>query len=170
MTGEPTRWIHVCRWEEFQHYKDRDPRWIKSYTRLLGDWNYLRLSLRLRGLLHGIWLLYAASGRELGASPAQLGRMLGDDTVRMRDLESLSHAGFIVLSASKSLAPRYPRSREEADREEDLKKSQNQEPLTLNEEQPPHTRANGHHDDPRHIAHAIAESLALAMTKSPPDQ
>ncbi len=105
--ADSERWIVIPRWDEFQHYKNRDPSWVKNYTRLLRDWNYVGLTFRLRGILHGIWLLYAASGLELGASPAQLGRMLGDDSVRMRDLQSLSDAGFIQLSASRPLASRY---------------------------------------------------------------
>jgi len=104
----PERWIVVPNWREFQHYKDRDPRWIKAYTRLLSDAEYLALSFRLRGILHSIWLLYAASdGLVSGSSPAQLGRMLGADAVRTRDIESLNHAGFIRFSASKPLALRY---------------------------------------------------------------
>ena len=100
------RWIIVPKWDEFQHYKDRDPKWIKNYSRLMADWNYIGLSYRLRGILHGIWLLYAASGLDLGCNPAAIGRMLGDDSVRMRDIEALSDAGFIRISASKPRAQR----------------------------------------------------------------
>jgi len=98
------------RWDEFQHYKDRDPAWIKNYTRLLADENYLALTLRQRGILHGVWLLYAASGRKLGSSPARLGLMLGDSSVRRRDIERLEQAGFIRVFASTPLA--LARSRE----------------------------------------------------------
>lgn len=102
------RWIVVPNWGDFQHYKDRDPTWIKFYTRLMSDAEYMRLSFRLRGILGGIWLLYAASdGQVLGSSPAQLGRMIGGEEVRTRDIEALVHAGFIQLSASKPLALRY---------------------------------------------------------------
>src|SRR5215831_162610 len=107
MTGER---LEIVGWQRFQHYKDRDPPWIKNYTRLLADHNYLRLTLRQRGILHGLWLLYAASGRDLGASAARLGQMLGDPTVRRRDLERLSEAGFIRILASTPLA--IARSRE----------------------------------------------------------
>jgi hypothetical protein len=113
--GVTDRWIVIPKWDEFQHYKDRDPKWIKNYNRLLNDHDYLSLSFRLRGLLHGIWLLYAASGQKLGSSPAQLGRMLGEESVRTRDLIALNHAGFIEFSASPPLARRLPRLR---DREE----------------------------------------------------
>jgi hypothetical protein len=102
----------------FQHYKDRDPKWIKSYTRLLAKDEYLQLTLRQRGLLHGIWLAYASSGRKLGASPAQLRRALGSETVRARDIEALNHAGFIVIRASGSLAKRATLASPEKRREE----------------------------------------------------
>lgn len=98
------RWIVVPNWEKFQHYKDRNPAWIKLYTELQDKDEWLDLSLRLRGMLCGIWLLYAKSGQQLGASPARLGRMLGESTVRVRDLERLESAGFITFSASKPLA------------------------------------------------------------------
>lgn len=112
------RFIVVPRWDEFQHYKDRDPKWIKNYTRLLASREYLNLSLRLRGILHGIWLAYAASGRELGASPAEVGLMLGDTSVRMRDLISLEKAGFVQLL----LAPRYQDASLEVEKEKERTK------------------------------------------------
>ncbi len=105
--SEPERWIIIPNWPRFQHYKERRPVWIKAYTELLADRAYLKLTLRQRGLLHGLWLAYAASGLDLGSSAAQVGRVLGEPTVRTRDIEALNHAGFITLSASKPLAERY---------------------------------------------------------------
>lgn len=98
MTEQLYIWIE--RWDEFQVYhRKRDktwtPPWIRVYTRLLDDYHYLSLTPRQRGLLHGLWLLFAKTRLELGLSPAQVGRMLGDSTVRMRDFESLRDAGFI---------------------------------------------------------------------------
>ena len=98
------RWIVIPSWDRFQHYGNRSPIWIKNYTRLLSSSEYLSLSVRSRGILHGIWLLYASSWGELGASPAQLGRMLGLSEVRTRDIQRLVDAGFIEVSASKPLA------------------------------------------------------------------
>jgi len=111
-------WIVVPNWREFQHYTDRDPTWIKSYTRLLNDDDYLGLTMRQRGILHGLWLLYAAcDGLVRGSSPARLGLMLGDDSVRTRDIAALNHAGFIQLSASRPLALRYQLASPEKERE-----------------------------------------------------
>lgn len=111
----------------FQHYKHRDPKWIKNYTRLLAKDEYLALTLRQRGLLHGIWLAYASAGRKLGSSPVQLRRALGSETVRARDIEALNHAGFIHICASEPLAEvEQPASPETEERRE-----QDQEPLEV---------------------------------------
>lgn len=102
--SEPERWIVVTGWERHQHRdmaRTAVPPWLKVYTRLLSDDDYLKLTFRQRGILLGIWLEYARSRRVLGASPARLGLRLGDETVRQRDLDALSQAGYITFSASK---------------------------------------------------------------------
>lgn len=100
MANRP-RYIVVQRWEEFQHYKDRDPKWIKNYLRLLRDDAYLDLTGHQRAVLHGIWLLYASSNAQLRADTRSLTRQLGL-RVTSQHLESLSHAGFIRIFASRS--------------------------------------------------------------------
>jgi len=139
------RYIIVRNWEKHQHkdiWKKSQgrPPWIKVYTQLLYDDAYMQLPQRLRGLLHGIWMLYASSGGVVPASPSYIARMLGcesewvararrergesvassgredgEDTVRTRDLKALEKAGFIEF---KSRPIRYqiaPRSRREVD-------------------------------------------------------
>lgn len=114
------RWIVIEHWERYQHYKDRNPPWIKAYTDLLDNPAYLDLTPNRRALLHGLWLMYARSGRELAENTAMIGSRLGQK-VTSRDLEALNHAGFIRFSASSRLAackrPRA-RSRETEKREE----------------------------------------------------
>ena len=102
-------WISVCGWRRFQHYDPakRQPPWIKSYVELLDDEDYLALTPRLRGILHGIWLAYAASRSQLGSNPARIGLRIGDNSVRARDIEALCDAGFIEIVASKALAEGY---------------------------------------------------------------
>jgi hypothetical protein len=104
-------WIVIPSWERFQHYKDRDPNWIKNYTALLNDPDYLTLTAHQRGVLHGLWLIYASSHCRVRANTASLSRQLGV-RVSSRQLTSLNHAGFIQLSASKPLA--LARSREDS--------------------------------------------------------
>ncbi len=99
-------WIEIPRWDEFQHYKNRDPVWIKNHRGLLHSDAYMGLTLHQRGVLHGLWLEYAASGRQVRDSTATVSRQLGERVTRPT-LDALNHAGFITYSASKPLAQRY---------------------------------------------------------------
>lgn len=102
----------------FQHYGERDPIWIKNYTRLLSDQAYLDLTWPQTGVLHALWLEYARSGRQLPGDTAALSRRFGK-RVPSATLESLNHAGFIVVSASTPLASRYHAASAEKSREEE---------------------------------------------------
>jgi hypothetical protein len=97
------RYIVIPRWEEFQHYRDRDPVWVKVYTRLLSDDGFRDLTFHQRGVLVSLWIEYARSGRQLRDNTATLTRQLGG-RVMTRDIEALTHAGFITFSASAPLA------------------------------------------------------------------
>lgn len=92
-------WIRIPNWDDFQHYKDRDPKWIKTYCRLVSDDAYRNLTFHQRGVLHSLWMEYARANRQLRDNTATLTRQLGHRVMR-RDLEALNHAGFIELSAS----------------------------------------------------------------------
>jgi hypothetical protein len=107
------RWIVIPNWSRFQHYADRDPLWLKVYTALLSNEDYLGLSFHARGVLHGLWLEYARAHGQLLGSTSAISRRLGD-RVSTATLESLNHAGFIEFSASRPLA--LARSREKKER------------------------------------------------------
>lgn len=120
------KWIVVTRWDEFQHRdmaRSTVPPWIKNLTRLLSDETYLSLTPHRRALLHGIWLEYARTRRELPENTASLSRRLAMK-VTSRDLEALNHAGFIGFSAVSpavnvaGLEVEVEREREKAVREE----------------------------------------------------
>jgi hypothetical protein len=100
------RWIEVVGWEKFQHYKDRDPVWIKIYTRLMSDDRWRQLTFHQRGVLVSLWLEYARGHRQIRGSTLTVSRRLGGRVSRAT-LEALRDAGFIRVSASKPLAPRY---------------------------------------------------------------
>lgn len=44
-------------WNEFQHYKDRAPSWIKLHKKLLDDYDFSRLPLASQALAPRLWLL-----------------------------------------------------------------------------------------------------------------
>jgi len=105
MGGPVTAYLVICHWARFQHYKDRNPPWIKNYTELLSDEAYLELSGHRRAILHGLWLEYARSHCRLPVDTRILTRRL-NLKVTMADLAALSHAGFTATSDSAPQAPR----------------------------------------------------------------
>ena len=126
-------YVWIRNWDRFQHYKDRDPTWIKNYRALLSSDEYLGLTMSERGVLHGIWLAYASSNRALRGHTASLTRRLGQ-RVTSEQLTSLNHAGFIQLLASKPLSDRYHDASPEKSREE-----KEQEPSVQPVARPPAT-------------------------------
>ncbi len=144
MTGDPERWIVIPRWDGptgFQHYSDRDPKWIKNYRDLLSKDEYLELTFVQRGILHGLWLEYAAANRQLRDSTLTLSRRLGGRVTRA-SLDALNHAGFIEYSASRPLATRY----QAASLEEETEREVETQGLSQSQELPSSkpTGKNGH--------------------------
>jgi hypothetical protein len=105
------QWIIVPNWHRFQHYKDREPVWIKIYTELNSRDDWWQLSDAQRGLLVTIWIEYARSRGRL--SVRHMSRHMRTNGARWgarrRNLERLNDAGWIEFSASKPLALRYHR-------------------------------------------------------------
>jgi len=112
-------WIEIPNWDRFQHYRDRNPPWIKNYLELLHDDNYLSLTGHERAVLHGLWLEYASSRRRLRLDTRSISARL-NLRVTTATLERLNHAGFVTLSASKALAPRVARGEAEQEKEKSL--------------------------------------------------
>lgn len=66
--------MKVKNWQEFQHYKDRAPPWVKLHKTLLDDYEYQSLPVASRALAPMLWLLASehASG-EIDADPQKIG-------------------------------------------------------------------------------------------------
>jgi hypothetical protein len=118
------RYIDIVGWDRFQH-KDiwrksgGRPPWIKNYTRLLHDDRYLSLTMNQRGVLHGLWLMYASGGRSVNETLAR--RLLSTNKTEARhwrgSIESLRNAGFIEVSSQSTRAPVAPRVEESREEE-----------------------------------------------------
>src|SRR4029077_13635872 len=96
-------WIVIPNWPQFQHYKDRDPLWLKEYISQLHDDRLRKLSLALRGLLFSLHLLYAASDGRVQKNALAITHELGC-RVTDEQIDALNHAGFITIAASRPLA------------------------------------------------------------------
>jgi hypothetical protein len=104
-----TDWLIIPNWGKFQHYRDRNPTWIKVYAKLLHDPDYLGLSLASKGLLQVVWLAYSQCGQRL--TVARL-RKLCHDRFGYPQLIALNEAGFLYWSASEPLAPSTEKEKE----------------------------------------------------------
>ncbi len=109
----------VKNWNEFQHYKDRSPSWIKLHKGLLDDFEYQCLPIASKALAPMIWLL--ASEQTDGVIPSDIQKIAFRLRMRIEDvqiaLEPLIHAGFII-SDSNTLADCYQSACLEKRREE----------------------------------------------------
>ncbi len=125
------RYLGIKNWSEFQHYKDRNPPWIKLHVALLNDYEFGRLPDTTKAHLMLIWLFASQNGGRIPDDPKFLQTRLGLD--KLPDLQALEDQGFLIAeqNASEPLAQRkhgaseplaLARSREER-REEVEKKN-----------------------------------------------
>lgn len=97
-------YFRVKSWERFQHYKRRNPPWIKLYTSLLDDYDFGCLHDASKLLALCILMLAAKTGNKLPIDEAWLHKKTGLD--QMPDLSPLFDCGFIVrIEASVPPAP-----------------------------------------------------------------
>jgi hypothetical protein len=115
MADEPDaeQWIVIRNWNEYQHYKDGPPKWVKWYTGLLHDPAFTRLPMGTRGVFAHLLLLYAGCSAELPRSTRWISRQINGH-VTSAQLDSLNHAGFIEFSSRPCLEHVYMSSRPRA--------------------------------------------------------
>ena len=96
-------YFRVKNWERFQHYRKRNPPWIKLYTSLLDDYEFSCLQDDSKLLALCILMLAAKCHNKLPTDPSWLHRKTG--LQQIPDLEPLFEHGFIVrIDASNTLA------------------------------------------------------------------
>src|SRR5574340_1189937 len=96
--------LRIKNFERFQHYRNRNPPWVKLYTQLLDDVAFLALSDAARGQLMLLWLLAARMGNPLPDDARLLAGKIGSSG-RLQ-LEELVAAGWLIREdASTTLAP-----------------------------------------------------------------
>lgn len=88
------RYLRVKNWTEFQHYKDRNPPWIKLHRALLDDYEFSRLQDASKAHLLLIWLFASQHEGGVPDDPKFLQKKLGLD--KEPDLESLVSRGFLI--------------------------------------------------------------------------
>ena len=93
----------VKNWDEFQHYKDRNPPWIKLHNHLLDDYEFEMLGDAAKGHLLCIWMLASRTKNEMPFDDRWITKKIGASN--KVNLEALVTAGFLVVEhvASTSL-------------------------------------------------------------------
>ena len=86
--------ISVKEWKKMQHYKERDPKWIKLYRDLLDDYQYGQLPDVAKGHLIGIFLLAAKLNNEIPDDSVWIAQRIG--AKEEVDLDLLVNAGFLA--------------------------------------------------------------------------
>jgi hypothetical protein len=102
-----TAFLRVKNWSEFQHYKDRDPPWIKLHRKLLDDYEFCKLSDASKAHLMLIWIFAARSEGRVPADATFLQNKLG--LSETPDLAGLVESGFLIpCDGAESTAERWP--------------------------------------------------------------
>lgn len=94
----------IASWDKYQHYKDRNPPWIKLHVRLLNDKAFMALADASKGLLMLLWVL---ASEDNGCFPEDLGDVafrLRRECLTRKDLKPLVDSGFIIPPKEQTLA------------------------------------------------------------------
>jgi hypothetical protein len=151
-------------WSEYQHYKDRNPPWIKLHRDLLNDRDFMCLPIASKAIAPLLWLLASeAKNGEFNADVVELAFRLRMTTKEVNDgLKPLISKGFFVdasgvLADCKQLAIPETETEREGEGEVKAKKPKKVEKL---ETQVP--------DD--FVANATAINLAKELNVSLSDE
>ncbi len=112
-------------WNEFQHYKDRSPIWIKLHRKLLDDFTFSRLPVASRALAPMLWLLASEydDGKITATNEEMAFRFRMTDADMVEAINPLIDAGFFIAD-SKPLARRKRVAMPEKRREETQDKTE----------------------------------------------
>ena len=89
----------VKKWDDFQHYKDRNPPWIKLHNHLLDDYDFECLPDATKCHLLCIWMLASRTNNEMIFDNSWVKRKIGANS--NVDLDLLVSVGFIEVQGMK---------------------------------------------------------------------
>jgi hypothetical protein len=108
------KYLRVKKWDEHQHYTDRDPPWIKVYNRLLDDYEFLALSEAAQSQLMKLWLLASRTDNRIPFDMTFIAAKIGAKSAV--DVEGMIVAGWLELSDGLDAVARPSKVRKVASR------------------------------------------------------
>ena len=120
--------LRVKNWRQFQHYKDRNPPWIKLHFALLSSPDWVMLDDASRVLAIACMLIASRNEGVVPANPAYLKRVAY--LRKTPDFKPLIECGFLELASNveqkiPDARPEERRDREETETEEKVASSAN---------------------------------------------
>lgn len=162
-----SRYLTVKNWEEFQHYKDRCPPWIKLHRSLLDDYDFSRLHDASKAHLLMIWLLASQQNGRVPNDPTFLKNKLGLE--KAPDLEMFINQGFLCVEqdASNPLAESKQNARLEEERREEKRRSKKTSlpaDFCISERVKQWAQEKGHHSLQAHFEKFVGAAKAKGYT------
>jgi len=104
----------IKNWEKFQHYKNRNPPWIKLHRSIFDDMELMQLSLADRGLLFQLWVIATENDGNVPLSETELAWRLRVKTVNINNLIT---SGFLICASTckQTLADDVPETEAETE-------------------------------------------------------
>jgi hypothetical protein len=109
--------MRIKNWDQFQHYSQRNPPWIRFYRKLLDDPEWFALSGDASKLLVNCWLIASECNGELPPMKTIAFRL----RMKLKELEELISQldHWLECDASTMLADRYQHARPDTESESD---------------------------------------------------
>jgi hypothetical protein len=93
-------YFKVKNWDDFQHYKDRNPPWIKLHNHLLDDYDFECLGDAAKGHLLCIWMLASRTKNSMPFDVNWISKKIGSSS--KVNLKALIESGFLVMEHDAS--------------------------------------------------------------------
>jgi hypothetical protein len=134
--------LRIKKWDEYQHYKERRPPWVKFHTSLLDNYELMALRASSKFLACGLLLLAARCDNVIPNDSLRIAKQLEMNTQQVTTgIEDLLRIGFVepirrTRGASKVRAGRYAQAETDSSSEKTAKpteagKRSKQEPVDL---------------------------------------
>ena len=91
------KYLKVKNWEQYQHYKNRCPPWIKLHVKILNDRCFTSLPCASRGLLMQLWVIASEYDGKVPNDLKELKYRLRDDTISQETINLLISKGLLSI-------------------------------------------------------------------------
>lgn len=107
-------YLRVKKWKDWQHYKDREPPWVKLHRKLLGDSDFMALEEWEQWQLVRVWIVCSSSSQfTLDEQQRKVPVVVDDEKVLRRaigslkriPLEKLTRDGWLIAVPPDDLLP-----------------------------------------------------------------